>query len=205
MYISLKNVRACHHWVERRENWECPCCCRKKDELLRPDRHGIMMGILHEHHDHITDYRWDNFDGSGIRTEAQVTTKYPGSRAIIDCAYNLVIRFDDVVICQDCNVAEGAAKLQLETPKPFSFAPPEIARFIRRRKNAKHEIVLEWAREIWGAQEQDYHRRVRLLEHFRKMVIDRNYWTAGYDNEWERYEPPWQQGEPVKSNLAVVK
>ncbi|MDQ2701848.1 MAG: hypothetical protein M3Y70_03330 [Pseudomonadota bacterium] len=72
--------------------------------LRFPTQPNAFMGwvdALHRHHDHGGDA--------------------PGGTA----------RFDRVVICDQCNAADGRARLQLGLPRDFSFSPAEIGQFIR--------------------------------------------------------------------------
>lgn len=63
----------------------------------------------------------------------------------------LVERFELTLICIDCNLAEGRAKLELakEIDNDFTFTPSEIASFIGVAPNRLHEIDLNKAQAAW--------------------------------------------------------
>lgn len=70
----------------------------------------------------------------------------------------LVERFEPTLICIDCNLAEGRAKLDLakEIDADFTFSPSEIATFITVVQNRTHEIDIEKARTGWLAAKDDF-------------------------------------------------
>ena len=106
-----------------RDDWTCPGCARTRFEILRwtlifpkrPDKHEGWAAGLHTHHDH-----------SGDRPRGLFGFKGP--------------RFAPVIICEQCNSADGTAKRILKLPKSFSFAPWEIRQFVRATAHGFHEI-----------------------------------------------------------------
>jgi len=78
------------------------------------------MAGLHEHHDHAR-----GWDGSG--------------RA----------RFSPIVICDQCNAADGSAKRRLQLPANFSFTPQEISQFITATPHGRHTLNFEAAQRIY--------------------------------------------------------
>lgn len=109
------------------ENWICPACKRTKFEIMRwskrfPGRPNAFMdwvAPLHEHHDHSVPLL-----GSGAR-------------------------FENTIICDQCNSCDGSAKRMLKLPKYFSFSPQEINRFVVAIPHGKHQINLELAKLIY--------------------------------------------------------
>lgn len=107
--------------------WRCPGCSRSKFEVLRwtmlyphlPSRHEGWAGGFHNHHDHCPEH----LGGSA--------------------------RFERVVICEQCNSADGQVKRKLKLPAWFSFSPEEIGAFVRSVPHGFHVIDYERAREIF--------------------------------------------------------
>lgn len=60
-------------------------------------------------------------------------------------------RFPQTTICDQCNVADGAAKRRIKLPKNFSFSPMEIAAFVVAVPHDKHTINYEMAHAIYLA------------------------------------------------------
>lgn len=40
-------------WVMTPVDWICPCCKRRKSEIVRLNKHNYLTCQLHEHHDHM--------------------------------------------------------------------------------------------------------------------------------------------------------
>jgi len=100
-------------------DWRCPCCYRMKREIARIDKNGNLLCSVHRHHDHYCD-----------RFEVDVRKLSPGDWQFGRVVQDSLVRFPDTLICNDCNVAEPAAKKIVDAPSFFSFAPFEISYFI---------------------------------------------------------------------------
>lgn len=136
-------------WASTPMSWICPCCQRDKPSLARLTQSGVLLCQLDYHHDHLNDrakaiFRADNPWPENLDARGQLVRTIDGCRSLIE-------RFSTTLLCNDCNAAEGAAKLALkdEIDADFSFSPKEIASFIRARPNQPHEIDTERARQIW--------------------------------------------------------
>ena len=105
-------------------DWFCPSCKRKKHQILR-DKGGKKVGGLHRHHDHAVE--WDE------RNEADKTS------------------FQEVIICDQCNHAEGMVKKMYPgvIPDVFSFSPEQIGEFILAKPNRQHRIRFMEALELF--------------------------------------------------------
>ena len=44
------------HWAGEHHAWFCPACSRKKSDILRVTKAGVIQAHLEIHHDHIADY-----------------------------------------------------------------------------------------------------------------------------------------------------
>ena len=121
----------CHRlWAEVGEHWTCPSCRRSKFQILRwttrfpnsPHKFEDWMAGLHKHHDH-----------SAEMLEREVP------------------RFEQTIICDQCNAADGTAKRKLSLPPKFSFSPLEISWFVVPRAHEKHEIIYPAAQSVYEA------------------------------------------------------
>lgn len=105
-----------------RIGWRCPCCNRTPQELIRWST--IQHGKF----------------GMGWTISLVLHHCHgPG-------------RFEETVICGDCNSADSAAKRKLGLPGNFSFSPREIAQFVKCAPHTgKTEIDYGKAQEIFAA------------------------------------------------------
>jgi hypothetical protein len=116
-------------------DWCCSSCGRSKVETARRDRNGSLLCAFPRHHDHFSDFahaRLRAAGGTGLGSE-------------------VFQRFSEVYICNDCNVADSAAKRIAGAPDSFSFAPFEIGHFVIPRQNKAHEISEAAVKEAYEA------------------------------------------------------
>lgn len=132
-YLAYTGAHCHQLWASLGEEWRCPGCCRAKYEIMRwttryakcqdgskTSYKGWMAG-LHKHHDHSQGY-WDSAQG----------------------------RFPQMIVCDQCNAADGAAKRKLRLPKNFSFSPWEIRQFTTCTPHGKHKLNFEIAGYIYA-------------------------------------------------------
>ncbi|KWT67500.1 hypothetical protein APY04_1859 [Hyphomicrobium sulfonivorans] len=163
-------------WVKTPDDWSCPCCRRIKPELLRAGRAGQALGILTSHHDHFRDLL-DNIVAEQIRAVQRIEGSIDESaRQFIRRFANGLVRFDDVVICQDCNNADAEAKRIVAAPAHLSFTPAEIAEFILIKPKAPHEINQERARSVAVVAKKHFARRQKLAESLARLVLTGEHW-----------------------------
>ena len=105
-------------------DWRCPCCYRTKAEISRLDKNRNLFCPIVRHHDHLE----DDIRGALSKLERGAREAYASS----------LIRFPPILICNDCNVIDSAAKKEVNAPAYFSFAPHEIAAFISPKINCAH-------------------------------------------------------------------
>lgn len=155
------------NWFETPVDWRCGCCGRGKPEIARPTEGGVLLAHLHLHHDHMREHL------GGLMNERLGTPWAkdlpPSSRLADEPMRALVVRFRDTLVCDGCNTAEGEAKKALVLPRHFSFAPSEIARFVRARPNAMNEIDVEEARRAWLSVKAGYESRLAFAD----VLVDR--------------------------------
>jgi hypothetical protein len=147
-------------WASTWTFWSCPCCQREKPLIARISPSGVLLCRLEYHHDHIGDLAKRIFRERNPRSEER-DINIQVSRAK-DALMPLIERFESTLICIDCNLAEGRAKLELtgEIDADFTFAPSEIATFITVAANRTHEIDIEKARTAWLAAKDDFADRI---------------------------------------------
>jgi hypothetical protein len=123
------------------ENWHCPVCHRNKSEIARVDKNAKLLCALVRHHDHLTDITDGRIpDTRGMEWQDQMP---------VLSLRDSFQRFPEILICQDCNVAEGDAKKKVGAPKDFSFGPFEISTFIIVEPNRGHLIDIAKLEETY--------------------------------------------------------
>lgn len=150
-------------WAGTWQGWSCPCCKREKRQLARLGPGGVLICKLEMHHDHFGDrvskvFRTTN-PREGGPLGAQADTAKQALRALCE-------RFAPSLICQDCNAAEGAAKVALSgvLPQDFTFTPAEVATFIRIAPNRSHEVDEAGAMAVWNAVKEDVEDRLQFAD-----------------------------------------
>ena len=110
-------------WAGVDDDWRCPACDRSKHQILRTVD-GVKKGGLHRHHDHSVD------------DPDRYTDK---------------VKFEEVLICDQCNHADGHIKSKYPgiIPDTFSFEPKHIKQFVKARPNRPHNINFIKALEIY--------------------------------------------------------
>lgn len=117
---EIASQRLHYLWARVGSDWRCPICARSRIELLCLNRKGVW------HCRHLSLHHDHG------------------------CEAGFAERFARSVICGDCNLADGLAKRRLKLPAAFSFAPDEIARFIKPSPHAAHELDLTTAAAIYA-------------------------------------------------------
>jgi hypothetical protein len=136
-YLAFDGAH-CHRIYNRlSEDWRCPGCWRTKFEILRwtilyphkpESRRPGWAGGYHEHHDHAGD--------KYLRT---------GQPLLFHS------RFTPIVVCEQCNSADSAAKRKLNLPADFSYSPWEIRQFVTSYAHGKHLVDYQIAHGIYLA------------------------------------------------------
>ncbi len=135
-----------HNFFETEPSWRCCCCFRSKAEIARLDRHKGLLCRLVYHHDHFEDHVRAKMGAPawGVRGS-------PEEVALFGAREDSFVRFSRTLICEDCNVAETAAKRCVHAPDYFSFAPFEIAAFVIAQPNVAHKVDAVKALEVYEA------------------------------------------------------
>lgn len=138
---SARGFGAIAGFFEAEATWRCPCCYRSKGEFARLDKNGNLLCQIVFHHDHFGDEACE-------RLRALKTFKDWQDGRVTEESFS---RFPPVMICQDCNVADPAAKAIVAAPKAFSFAPCEIACFVRPSSGVPHRVDVASVQKVYRA------------------------------------------------------
>lgn len=87
----------------------------------------------------------------------------------IDRIGHLAKRFEDVVVCMDCNEVEGKIKVRIKADKYFTFHPWEIRRAYIPKPKQRHEFIeehMDFYRRLYAAH------KVRLVDTRKRVLID---------------------------------
>jgi len=159
-------------WAGTPTDWSCPVCRRYKPEIARLTPAGVILCQLDRHHDHLGD------EGVRVLWRGQQKqtdrARQDALHSAIQVCMALSERFHQTLVCSDCNAADGAAKSALAgvVHPEFSFAPSEIARFIRVVPNRPHEVDVEAARAVWLEVADDVRDRLSFMEVMARRVAE---------------------------------
>lgn len=159
------------NWASMYPGWKCPSCDRAKPELARLTKAGILLCRLDLHHDHLSD-RMAKILGD------EFGDKWPqlipqGTHHIAKLGAQLISRFKPILLCIDCNAADGEAKRRLRKIDPyFSFRASEIAQFIKVKPNVGHQLHTDSASQIYANEFSDFERRIELGNMLLSLIRD---------------------------------
>lgn len=156
-------------WANTWQHWQCPCCLRLKADIARLSTDRVLLCKIDLHHDHLVDLAKQMFRATADETLSEETRRMR-TRAR-SAAFGLIERFTPTLLCEDCNHADGDMKAALgqEIPPHFSFSPAEIARFVKPKPNASHDIDNSIGREIWTQVRSAFEDRVA----FTQVLVER--------------------------------
>lgn len=161
-------------WVMTNTEWKCPCCNRKKSEIVRLNHRNYLKCQLHEHHDHMKEVVKSLFEkistGRNIIVADELSEKFAIKTAFSLSAY------DNTVICDDCNKADGDAKIIVGAHKSFSFSPKEIGEFVKATPNQEHEIDEDIANLVWQRVKPIFQMRIEMAEKFATIAAEKKDW-----------------------------
>lgn len=158
------------NWASCSQRWECPGCGRQKPDILRVSKGGVLLARIDIHHDHLTDHLKALLHAAhGPQWRAAIP---PGTAHLEQLGAKLIARFERSYVCIDCNAADGLVKSRLRNiPRPFSFRPSEIRRFITVRANSEHQVDVDAARAIFEEAREDYELRVALADTLAGLIL----------------------------------
>lgn len=161
-------------WVMTSVDWECPCCKRKKSEIVRLNKKNFLSCQLHEHHDHMKEVVKHIFEELSTRKNIIVADEL-SEKFATKAAFSLSA-YDNTVVCADCNKADADAKRLLQCHKFFSFSPNEIAEFICVTPNREHQIDVNAAKKVWERVEPIFIIRLTLARQLAEIAAEKKDW-----------------------------
>ena len=103
-YLAFDGMHCSVIWADTPRHWRCPSCRRSKLELMR----------------------WGKRTGNNAHAYGPV-----GWKAALHRHHDHGDRWTgEIVICGDCNSADGTAKRLLQLPRQWSFRADEIGQFV---------------------------------------------------------------------------
>ncbi|VIO69347.1 hypothetical protein CI1B_26310 [Bradyrhizobium ivorense] len=157
-------------WACTWAGWRCPCCGRGKAQIARLSPGGVLLCRLEFHHDHLSDrakrvFRDDNPRGDDREANIQSDRAQKALMVFVE-------RFEETLICIDCNLSEGKAKVELvrEIDPDSTFTPSEIASFIEVAPNRLHEVDFDRTRATWLSVRDDVAERLDFASRMAKRV-----------------------------------
>lgn len=175
--VSLFKADGAHlnkWWVMTPVEWICPCCRRKKSEIVRLNKNNFLSCQLHEHHDHMKEVVKSLFEEFSTKKKIIVADAL-SERFAIKTAFSLSA-YDNTVICSDCNKADADAKRLVKCHRFFSFSPMEISEFIHIACNREHQINFEAAKKVWERVEPVFNIRMDMARKFATIAAEKQDW-----------------------------
>lgn len=182
------------NWVETSQHWRCPCCKRSKFEISRLGSKGQILAKLVEHHDHMADTLKAAFNKVFVDSGTEKPTST--GLALIERMAPAFSAYAPVLICEDCNNSDAAAKKLLSAKGDRvewqSFSIGQIRKFINVRKHVSHGIDEPKVMALWLLVRPAYVARMNLVYQVAKAAVLQDYW-------YERY-PAGMVAVPTLSN-----
>lgn len=173
------------NWIETAQTWTCPCCSRGKFEISRVAGKGQILAKLVEHHDHMADALKAAFN----RVFVESGTEKPTSTglALIERMAPAFSAYSPVLICEDCNNADAAAKKIVSNAgrkiEWQSFSIGQIREFIIVQEHAPHRIDVTKFMDLWERVRPAYVARMNLVYGVAKAAVLQDYWYERYQGE----------------------
>lgn len=175
--VSLFKADGAHlnkWWVMTPVEWICPCCNRKKSEIVRLNSRNFLTCQLHAHHDHMKEVVKSLFEEYSTKRNIIVADSL-SEKFAIKTSFSLSA-YDNTIICFDCNKADADAKRLINCHKFFSFSPKEISEFINTFPNREHEINVESVRKVWARVEPTFKVRMNIAKQLAMLAAEKKDW-----------------------------
>lgn len=179
------SVEMNRNWIGSSQDWTCPCCGRAKLDVSRLGEKGQILAKLVVHHDHMDAALAAAFNAA---FEAfGTTTEQVGGKALVDRIKSAFAAYTEVLVCEDCNNADGDAKRLLRLPTHFSFALSQIGSFIDVRANRAHVLRRNDVEQAWARAQSAFELRMKIIKAVAKASVTDAHW----------FEPHAGPGAPV--------
>ncbi|MGI2111503.1 hypothetical protein ACRN9C_19220 [Shewanella frigidimarina] len=167
-------------WVMTPVTWQCPCCKRTKEQIVRLNKNNYLTCQLHEHHDHMKDVVKELFECFSIKQNIIVADEL-SEKFAIKTAFSLSA-YDNTVVCFDCNKADADAKKIVQAHVYFSFSPKQISEFLIVTSNEEHKIDPNQAQRVWEEARPIFEVRIQMAESFARIAAEKKDWYQPSDN-----------------------
>lgn len=172
------------NWVGSPQNWICPCCRRPKFEISRIGNRGQILAKNVVHHDHMGDVLHEAFHAAFA--EAGTELEQVDGLRLIERMSEAFAAYEPILVCEDCNNADTAAKVMLQIPREFSFSVGQISRFINVAPHRSHSISEGQARLEWESAKEAFVLRMRIIKAVAKAAATDCHWYEPHD---KRFDP----------------
>ncbi|ANF23813.1 hypothetical protein [Stutzerimonas stutzeri] len=173
------------NWIETAQHWTCPCCERGKFSISRVGSKRQILAKLVEHHDHMSDALKAAFRKVFIVSGIDKPTST--GLALVERMAPAFSAYPPVLICEDCNNADAAAKKIISNTGRkldwHSFSIGQISQFIIVRHHAPHIIDETKALEVWSLARPAYAARMNLVYEVAKAAVLHDYWFERYQGD----------------------
>ncbi|MFJ3073696.1 hypothetical protein [Pseudomonas sp. NPDC087029] len=172
------------NWIETAQSWVCPCCRRNKFEIARVGSKGQILAKLVLHHDHMTDALEAAFHRVFVDSGSHKATNT--GLALIERMAPAFSAYAPVLICEDCNNADAAAKKLISDIdgriRFHSFSISQIYQFIVIGANSSHLVDEGKVFAAWALIRQAYFARMKLVHEVAKAAVLQDYWFEKYQS-----------------------
>ncbi|MNU80086.1 hypothetical protein D3C71_697080 [compost metagenome] len=170
------------NWVETSQHWKCPCCQRSKFEISRLGSKGQILAKLVEHHDHMTDALKAAFNKVFVESGTENPTST--GLALIERMAPAFSAYARVLICEDCNNSDAAAK-KILSAKGYrvewqSFSIGQIRQFINVGSHVSHSVDESKVIALWLLVGPAYVARMKLVYQVAQSAVLQDYWYERY-------------------------
>lgn len=173
-------------WAQYPPDWVCPCCKRSKAQILYVIE-GDMIAKLAEHHDH-----FDECINHAFRKHLgdKWSVDFPGASDVQKLISSSFRAFDNVVICESCNLADRDAKrivaahlgIKMAELSDFSFAIDEVRQFFVPVNNVPHAVIESKVIKLFTEK-----RKLEILN-FRRDAVEEQAKLIGSKHHWRSPE-----------------
>jgi rubredoxin len=170
------------NWVETAQYWKCPCCERRKFDISRLGSKSQILAKLVEHHDHMADALKAAFNKVFVVSGTEKPTST--GLALVERIAPAFSAYAPVLICEDCNNADAAAKKIISAKGDRvdwqSFSIGQIRQFIKVRKHIPHGIDESKVMALWLLVRPAYVARMKLVYKVAEAAVLQDYWYERY-------------------------
>ncbi|PHV25606.1 hypothetical protein CSQ93_22905 [Janthinobacterium sp. BJB426] len=121
---------------------------------------------------------------------------------LIDRMSSAFAAYDAILVCEDCNNVDTAAKKLLGVPREFSFSIGQIRGFIQVRDHQPHTVNQSKAQLAWEAAKPAFVLRMRIIKAVAKAAATDTHWFEPYPRKFEPI-PVYGHGDRRLSRIST--